>query len=235
MNHTSKEQHLTVKQLFDDWPARYDAWFKTPIGAAVRRYEADLIRELLDPRPGEGILDAGCGTGVFTLDFLAAGAKVTGLDISLPMLLEACRKAATGKFSGVLGDMLRLPFRDGCFDKTVSVTALEFIADGKRVVDELFRVTRSGGVVVVATLNSLGSWATQRTSEPRAGEEDVWQSAIFRSPDVLQALGPVPGVAMTAVHFPPDVSTKAFARVEREGRAKRLHTGAFVAARWVKP
>ena len=55
-------------QIFDDWPERYDQWFETPIGSLVRRYESELLLEMLRPGPGEMLLDAGCGTGVFTQD-----------------------------------------------------------------------------------------------------------------------------------------------------------------------
>lgn len=77
------------RRLFDEWPEAYDRWFSTPIGSLVRRYEVELILDLLKPRRGEIILDAGCGTGVFTLDIVSSGSGVVGLDISLPMLIQA--------------------------------------------------------------------------------------------------------------------------------------------------
>ena len=58
------------KELFDEWPERYDRWFTTPIGKLVREIEGELVIDFLRPGAGEKILDAGCGTGVFTLDFL---------------------------------------------------------------------------------------------------------------------------------------------------------------------
>ncbi|MGZ3649412.1 MAG: class I SAM-dependent methyltransferase, partial [Syntrophales bacterium] len=54
------------KAIFDEWPEKYDRWFTTPIGSLVRKYENELILDFLNPAPGETILDAGCGTGVFT-------------------------------------------------------------------------------------------------------------------------------------------------------------------------
>ena len=75
--------------LFDKWPETYDTWFTTPLGALVKHYEAEMILNLLQPGPGELVLDAGCGTGVFTLDLLSAGSRVIGLDLSLPMLNRA--------------------------------------------------------------------------------------------------------------------------------------------------
>jgi len=80
-------------KLFDEWPEQYDRWFTTPTGALVRKYEGELVLDLLRPGRGETILDAGCGTGVFTIDLLASGANGIGLDISLPMLRRSNEKA----------------------------------------------------------------------------------------------------------------------------------------------
>ena len=226
---------MTEKTLFDDWPERYDQWFSTPIGRLVKATESRLVLDLLRPAPGERILDAGCGNGVFTLDFLAAGAVVVGLDISEPMLAAATRKAAGYPFVAVRGDMTALPFVDGAFDKAVSVTALEFIADGRGAVDELFRVTRPGGTVVVATLNSLSPWASRRQAKTQRGESHVLAEAIFRSPQELLALSPLPGAAATVVHFRKDDPPDRAAEIEQTGEARGLATGAFVAAKWVKP
>ncbi len=222
-------------ELFDDWPERYDDWFRTPIGKLVRQVEAELVKEMLAPGQGERILDAGCGTGVFTLDFLRAGAEVVGLDVSVPMLRAAVAKSRRYPFSGVLGDMLRLPFRDGAFDKSVSITGLEFIADGRRALVELFRVTRPGGLVVVATLNSLSPWAARRRAKTARGERHVLEGAFYRSPAELLACTPVPGAARTAVHFLKDDDADRALETERAGNARGLETGAFVIARWPKP
>lgn len=242
------------KQLFDEWPERYDRWFETPVGKAVLQYESELILDLLRPGRGERILDAGSGTGIFTRELLARGAAAVGLDISLAMLLYAAGKAApwqevqegerfippfpTGKkhpfhYAGVAADMTALPFADGSFDKTVSVAALEFVADEKRAVAELFRVTKPGGAVVVATLNSLSPWAVLRSANARRDPESIFNRVFFRSPLQLLAASPVPGRVRTAVHFGKEDDPAMFDRIERQGEG--LDTGAFVAVRWVKP
>ena len=86
------EKEMTGRQLFDDWPERYDRWFDTPVGKAVLKYEVALIIDLLRPVRGEKILDAGSGTGIFTREFLVRGADVVGLDISWAMLRWAKEK-----------------------------------------------------------------------------------------------------------------------------------------------
>jgi ubiquinone/menaquinone biosynthesis C-methylase UbiE len=222
------------RQLFDDWPQRYDAWFETPIGRLVKRYEAEVILELLEPRPGERILDAGCGTGLFTADFLDHGAYVVGLDLSLSMLRRGIQRGKGRPFLGLAADMRFLPFVDESFDKAVSVTTIEFIEDARGAVEELFRVTRPGGIVVVATLNSLSPWAQRRRMEARKKKDSVFRKAVFRSPEDLRGLIPGHCELRTAVHFLKDDDPEEAVRIEAEGRRKGLETGAFVAARWIR-
>jgi ubiquinone/menaquinone biosynthesis C-methylase UbiE len=228
----SAEQEVK-ERLFDAWPEKYDRWFETPIGAMVKKYENELLLDLLQPLPEERILDAGCGTGVFTINILGFGPRITGLEISYPMLKRAKQKSKGYPFRAVAGDMRHLPFGNGCFDKVVSMTALEFIEDGKGAVKNLFRVTKKGGVVVVTTLNSLSPWADRRKKEAEKGHA-LFKQMIFRSPDDLRALAPVDGTVKTAIHFLKDDDPQKVPEIESEGKKKGLDTGAFVAARWVK-
>jgi ubiquinone/menaquinone biosynthesis C-methylase UbiE len=150
-----------------------------------------------------------------------------------PMPVRVGEKASTRPYRGVTADMASLPFADGSFDKSVSVAALEFVADEKRAVAELFRVTKPGGVVVVATLNSLGPWAARRSANARRDPESIFNRVFFRSPAQLLAATLVSGIVRTAVHFGKEDDPTTFDRSEREGEG--LDTGAFVAARWLKP
>jgi ubiquinone/menaquinone biosynthesis C-methylase UbiE len=220
-------------RLFDEWPEKYDQWFETPIGTLVKKYENQLLLDLLQPSRGEMILDVGCGTGLFTLNILGLGTRVIGLDISQPMLVRAGQKAEKYPFRGVAGDMRFLPFADECFDRVVSMTALEFIADGQAAIEDLFRVARKGGVVVVTTLNSLSPWADRRKQAADRGHS-LFEQMIFRSPDDLRALSPVDGTVKTAIHFLKDDDPQRAPEIERDGQKQGLDTGAFVAARWVK-
>jgi ubiquinone/menaquinone biosynthesis C-methylase UbiE len=203
------------------------------MGSLVRKYETELIMKLLSPKKSEIILDAGCGTGIFTLDILSSGSKVIGLDLSLPMLERAEKKLEGYPFQIVLADMLHLPFQESFFDKVVSVTALEFIEDGKAAVGELFRVTKRGGLVVVATLNSLSPWALRRRVEVKE-RQSIFGKAIFRSPDELRFLSPSGGEVETTIHFQKEDGPERAVEIEQEGKRKHFNTGAFVAARWEK-
>jgi ubiquinone/menaquinone biosynthesis C-methylase UbiE len=227
-------QHDTPERLFDEWPDRYDQWFETPVGSLVKRYESRLLIDFLKPGIGELILDVGCGTGVFTRDILARGSRVIGLDISRPMLLRAGQKARGYSFQAVAGDMMSLPFAGERFDKVVSMTALEFIEDGQAAVGELFRVAKKRGTIVVTTLNSLSPWAFRRKQQAEKGHR-LFQNMIFRSPDEVRALAPADAEVKTAIHFQKNDDPDRASEIEMEGQKRNLATGAFLAARWVKP
>ncbi len=223
-----------MTEIFDEWPEKYDQWFETPIGGLVKKYESSLIREMLQPGAGELILDAGCGTGVFTHDLLTAGAKVTGLDLSFPMLRRAGKKAEAYPFRMVQGDLRRLPFAGNSFDKVISVTAIEFIDDAQAAVGELFRVVRPGGWIVVASLNSLSPWAVRRKADADKGHS-LFRHARFRSPEEMAVLAPVAAVVKTAIHFLKNDEPQKAETIEEEGRSKGLSTGAFLLVGWQKP
>ena len=105
--------------------------------------------------------------------FCHHGAKIVGVDISTPMLVQAVKKTSSYPFSAIAGDMSALPFPDKSFDKVYSMTALEFVADAAKAVSELDSVTRPGGKVVLTTLNSLSPWAERRKQEGKKGHSFV--------------------------------------------------------------
>ena len=91
---------------------------------------------------GRGLfLDAGVGTGRFAapLASLYPG-RVTGVDISMPMMAQASVKAPPGALSLVGGDLQRLPFPDATFDGALTVHILHLVERWRLVLDELRRV-----------------------------------------------------------------------------------------------
>ena len=150
------------------------------------------------------------------------------------MLVRAMFKNKGRHFLPVQGDMRNLPFAQAAFDKVVSVTAIEFIEKAKVAVKEMFRVTKPGGIIVIATLNSLSPWAHRRVEASKKGHP-IFSHAFFRSPEDMAALSPVKGVIETAVHFEKTDDLDVAQKIEVESRKRWLNTGAFVAACWTKP
>jgi trans-aconitate methyltransferase len=105
----------------------------------------DLI-DLLDPKPGERILDLGCGTGHLTAQIAARGAVVTGLDASVSMIAQARQNYPKLKF--VLGDASEFRF-DEPFDAVFSNAALHWIPDAAPVIECVSRSLKPGGRFVL--------------------------------------------------------------------------------------
>lgn len=136
-------------------PEQYEAWYATRRGAWIGEEEYRLIASLLAPRPGETLLDVGCGTGYFTRRFAAGAAdgNVVGIDIDLNMLRFAAGHSRGTNF--VAADARRLPFRDDSFDLVISVTALCFIREEKQALREMLRVARRRVVLGLLNRHSL--------------------------------------------------------------------------------
>jgi len=106
------------------------------------RFVSDLgmpVVELLAPRPGERVLDLGCGDGVLTAKLVAFGCKVVGVDGSASMVGAA---RALGLDARVV-DGQALPF-DREFDAVFSNAALHWMKQPEKVVDGVWRALEPG-------------------------------------------------------------------------------------------
>lgn len=129
--------------------------------ARAGRFVSDLgapLLDLLDPRPGERILDLGCGDGALTLRIAARGAEVLGLDAS-PAMVAASR--ARG-LRAEQGDGQRLAF-DAAFDAVFSNAALHWMTDSAAALAGIARALRPGGRLV-AEQGGHGNVAAIRTA-----------------------------------------------------------------------
>lgn len=113
----------------------------------------DLDR--LDVRPGQRLLDAGCGEGRHCFGSLARGATVVGLDLDLDSLREPSknlrrRGVEVGRMGAMLqGDAFRLPFADESFDRIICSEVMEHVHDYRGAIRELARVARPGARIAV--------------------------------------------------------------------------------------
>jgi len=132
----------------------YDRWFDSRTGRYIWSLEWPLIMEMLELKPGETLLDIGCGTG--RLLQAVSCRKAVGLDQSQDMLSLAQEK---GIESLVRGSAETLPFPDRSFDAVTLITVLEFVPDPEKVIREVFRVCKDRMVLgVLNRYSSLYLW-----------------------------------------------------------------------------
>ena len=122
-------------------------------GSATEDYDRALRAYLA--RPGERLmLDVACGPGNYTHG-MAAGltgdGRAVGIDFSPAMLATAARTNADARADYVRADGHAIPFADNTFDTVTCLAALYLIPDPLPVIDEMTRVTKPGGEVIVFT------------------------------------------------------------------------------------
>jgi len=105
-------------------PARYGAWFESPLGRRVWEDERAALRSLIGPPLDQRILDVGAGDGRLARELAEDDAEVIALDRSHAMSMAASFQTRAGQrpVIPVTGDALALPFRDHAFDTVVAVT-----------------------------------------------------------------------------------------------------------------
>jgi ubiquinone/menaquinone biosynthesis C-methylase UbiE len=129
-------------------------WVEAPHPFITR----DRLREILQPRPGEHLLEVGPGTGYYSLPvagWLTPGGSLDVLDVQQEMLDHTVRRASEAgieNIAGTLADARELPFEDDSFDGAYLVTVLGEIPGQDAALRELRRVVRPGGRIVVGEL-----------------------------------------------------------------------------------
>ena len=142
-----------MDQRYTTDPAEW--WGKGDYELRERAYEPihERLIERIAPRPGERLLDVGCGLGEVAVRAARAGAEVTAIDLSPEMIERAGRRPEPVDWQ--VGDCQALPFEDDSFDVVVSSFGVIFAPDPGRAAAELSRVCR-GRLALTAWMASPG-------------------------------------------------------------------------------
>jgi phosphatidylethanolamine/phosphatidyl-N-methylethanolamine N-methyltransferase len=153
----------TVAKAYARWAPVYDFVF----GAVFERGRKASIAAA--ERIGGRILEVGVGTGLSLPDYAWTN-RLTGVDLSAPMLRKARARVAEHRLTNVDGlavmDAQHLGFQDGAFDVVVAQYVITAVPDPEATLDEFARVLKPGGEIVL--VNHLGAETGPRAAFERA-------------------------------------------------------------------
>jgi ubiquinone/menaquinone biosynthesis C-methylase UbiE len=134
-------------------PSGYKKWSKTydTIPNLLLEVEEAVTKSILNEFKIGKALDAACGTGRYSKILSSLGHEVTGIDSSTYMLKGT--KAHAPKATFIQGGLENLPLEDGSFDLTMCALALTHFPSIHKVLNELTRVTRKGGYIVLSDIH----------------------------------------------------------------------------------
>ncbi len=151
---------MTQPELRRLWNAESEKYFARGSTLADFPLPADFL-----PRPGDKVLDAGCGSGNYMGIYRQVTKRVFGVDFS-----DSMTRAAARYGNVVQGDVQQLPMKDGAFDYTSSHLVINHVPDTYGALAELARVTKNGGRLVVVVPNRLSVLAAMRVVMRKLGK-----------------------------------------------------------------
>jgi SAM-dependent methyltransferase len=140
-------------------PSSYDERFMNTMASEYlertpwTELRLEAVRDLVDPQPGDRILDLGCAAGAITHYLSSLGAESVGIDFEELAIAKARELFPECRFE--VADATSLPFADASFDKAVAADFVEHIRDDVflAMCSELRRVLTPGGTFAVYAPN----------------------------------------------------------------------------------
>lgn len=144
--------NANVEAAYARWAPVYDAVFTLTMTPG-RKAAAAAVNRL-----GGRVLDVGVGTGL-ELPMFDASVRLVGIDLSQPMLELARKRVAARNLTNVedlrVMDAMNLQYEDGAFDVVVSPFVITTVPDPRRTLEEMARVVRRGGEIIL--INHIGA------------------------------------------------------------------------------
>ena len=153
-------QKEKIQQMFDGIAPDYDRLNHLMSLGVDRSWRRRALREIVDARRAQSILDIACGTGDFSLAIagrMHPDSRVTGLDLSEGMLAvmrdKVARAGLEGRISCEQGDSEAMRFADASFDVVTIAFGIRNFAHREAALREILRVLKPGGRLVILELS----------------------------------------------------------------------------------
>lgn len=172
---------------YNQWAASYDS---DPNPHTL--LEHSWVVKAVNAQKDDIILDAACGTGRYTKEFVSKSRRVTGLDFSPPMLAIARNQCAGARF--IKGDITReLQFPSNHYDKINCAQALKHIRRLSPVMKEFFRILKPAGTFTFSVTHPDMNWEgyriVVRPSFTLAEQSDIYQHRFCDYFEAIESAG----------------------------------------------
>lgn len=151
------------KKIFDDSAVKRTddhsiaCWSEYGLKKRINNFEK-IFNETKPKNKNSLILDAGCGTGVYSVEILKKGFDVVACDYSENMIALVKKRTSKTKYSQNLYlsvlDANFITFKNNSFEYILCMGVLQHLTNAERVIKEFFRVLKPGGIVVINTMHS---------------------------------------------------------------------------------
>lgn len=198
-------------------------WYNKLLLEGEDTYQEKLIKpnllRILTPKPGEDILDAGCGQGYFAREIGKTGAGIVGVDLSSELIKMAKQLGGKNEKYLVMSVEDLAGLNDQRFSAVICVLALQNIKNLSAAILEMSRVLKSGGRMVIVLnhpafrVPTASSWGFDEEKKIQYRRVDDYMSEISQAVDMTQGIKDIKKKTFTwSFHHPLQVYFKAFAK-----------------------
>jgi ubiquinone/menaquinone biosynthesis C-methylase UbiE len=149
-----------IRSKYDNEVEKYDDIFKNKAGLHFIRRKIAKAISFNAINKNQNILEIGSATGVFSFEYEKLGVKLTSIDLS-PKNIEYVNKKKLAQNSMIdfqVGDVENLQFLDNNFDGIISFSTLRYVPNIEKALNELFRVLKPNGYIIIDFPNKLCPW-----------------------------------------------------------------------------
>lgn len=178
-----KKQESPFQKVFED-PFTY-----LELEHKVYQRERELILRDINFKPDMSVLDVGSGTGICTREIakkVAPHGKAIGVDSSERMVKQARERIKKDEITALIefhvGDVYDLKFEDDEFDASFAGALFMYLREPERALEELKRVTKKGGKIILTEDEDLNSWIIYPV------DVDLWREFLVATRKVLSKM-----------------------------------------------
>jgi ubiquinone/menaquinone biosynthesis C-methylase UbiE len=176
------------------WASEYD-FFTALLGMGVNRPNSKMVIELAKIKPGDTVLDVGCGTGNLTVtaqSVVGPNGKAYGIDAA-PEMIETAKKKAAKAGSKVVfevGLIEKLAFPDATFDEVISRLVIHHLPDDLKMKGfaEMLRVLKPGGRLLIADFMQPRNHFLNHITGALVGSH-MMQTDTWKLPPMVESAG----------------------------------------------